>query len=119
MLSLLGWNPGTDQELFTLDDLITSFELSRVSKSGAKFNLDKTNWFNQQYLQNKTNNELTQLYETILKEKGLDFSYDFINKVVSLIKERAVFVKDFWNLSNYFFETPTSYNEKASKRMIK
>ena len=74
MLSFLGWNPGTDQELFTLDDLITSFELSRVSKSGAKFNLDKTNWFNQQYLQNKTNNELTQLYETILKEKGLDFS---------------------------------------------
>jgi glutamyl-tRNA synthetase len=119
MLSLLGWNPGTDQELFTLDDLITSFELSRVSKSGAKFNLDKTNWFNQQYLQNKTNNELTQLYETILKEKGLDFSYDFINKVVSLIKERAVFVKDFWNLSNYFFETPTSYNEKASRKQWK
>ena len=119
MLSFLGWNPGTDQELFTLDDLITSFELSRVSKSGAKFNLDKTNWFNQQYLQNKTNNELTQLYETILKEKGLDFSYDFINKVVSLIKERAVFVKDFWTLSNYFFETPTSYNEKASRKQWK
>jgi glutamyl-tRNA synthetase len=119
MLSFLGWNPGTDQELFTLDDLITSFELSRVSKSGAKFNLDKTNWFNQQYLQNKTNNELTQLYETILKEKGLDFSYNFINKVVSLIKERAVFVKDFWNLSNYFFETPTSYNEKASRKQWK
>ncbi len=119
MLSLLGWNPGTDQELFTLDNLISSFDLSRVSKSGAKFNLDKTNWFNQQYLQNKTNNELTQLYETILKEKGLNPSCDFINKVVSLIKERAVFVKDFWTLSNYFFETPTSYNEKASRKQWK
>ncbi len=119
MLSLLGWNPGTDQELFTLDNLISSFDLSRVSKSGAKFNLDKTNWFNQQYLQNKTNDELTKLYETILKEKGVSSSYDYINKVISLIKERAVFVKDFWNLSNYFFETPSSYNEKASKKQWK
>ena len=119
MLSLLGWNPGTDQELFTLNNLISSFELSRVSKSGAKFNLDKTNWFNQQYLQNKTNDELSKLYEIILKEKGLNSSYDYINKVISLIKERAVFIKDFWGLSSYFFETPSSYNEKASKKQWK
>ena len=71
------------------------------------------------YLQNKTNDELTKLYEIILKEKGVNSSYDFIKKVVSLIKERAVFVKDFWSLSNYFFETPSSYNEKASKKQWK
>jgi len=69
MLSLLGWNPGTEQELFVLEDLIVAFDLSRVSKSGAKFSLDKTKWFNQQYLQKKTNAHLAQLYLTILKNK--------------------------------------------------
>ena len=121
MLSLLGWNPGTEQELFVLEDLIAAFDLSRVSKSGAKFSLDKTKWFNQQYLQKKTNAQLTELYLTILKNKLPQPlpSKDYIKNVVSLIKERAVFVKDFWSLSNYFFERPEEYNEKAVKKQWK
>ena len=121
MLSLLGWNPGTEQELFVLEDLIVAFDLSRVSKSGAKFSLDKTKWFNQQYLQKKTNAQLTELYLTILKNKLPQPlpSKDYIKNVVSLIKERAVFVKDFWSLSNYFFERPEEYNEKAVKKQWK
>ena len=119
MLSLLGWNPGTEQELFSIEELITTFDLSRVSKSGAKFSLDKTNWFNQQYLQKKTDAELALLFSVILKNKKIKSSESYVEKVVSLIKERAVFVKDFWSLSCYFFKTPEDYNEKASKKQWK
>ena len=119
MLSLLGWNPGTEQELFSLKELITTFDLSRVSKSGAKFSLDKTNWFNQQYLQKKTDAELALLFSVILKNKKINSSKSYVEKVVSLIKERAVFVKDFWSLSSYFFKTPEDYDEKASKKQWK
>ena len=119
MLSLLGWNPGTEQEIFSLDELIEAFYLSRVSKSGAKFNPDKTNWFNQQYLQQKSNSELAELYLDILNGKKIDTDITYVEKVVSLIKERAVFVKDFWELSDYFFETPVKYDEKASKKQLK
>ena len=119
MLSLLGWNPGTEQEIFSLDELIEAFDLSRVSKSGAKFNPDKTNWFNQQYLQQKSNSELAELYLIILNGKKIDTDITYVEKVVSLIKERAVFVKDFWELSDYFFETPVKYDEKASKKQWK
>ena len=119
MLSLLGWNPGTEQELFSIEELITTFDLSRVSKSGAKFSLDKTNWFNQQYLQKKTDAELALLFSVILKNKKINSSESYVEKVVSLIKERAVFVKDFWSLSSYFFKTPEDYNEKASKKQWK
>ena len=119
MLSLLGWNPGTEQELFSIEELITTFDLSRVSKSGAKFSLDKTNWFNQQYLQKKTDAELALLFSVILKNKKIKSSEGYVEKVVSLIKERAVFVKDFWSLSCYFFKTPEDYNEKDSKKQWK
>jgi len=119
MLSLLGWNPGTEQELFSIEELITTFDLSRVSKSGAKFSLDKTNWFNQQYLQKKTDAELELLFSVILKNKKIKSSESYVEKVVSLIKERAVFVKDFWSLSSYFFKTPEDYDEKASKKQWK
>ena len=119
MLALLGWNPGTEQELFSIEELVQSFDLKRVSKSGAKFSPEKTNWFNQQYLQTKSNEELTKLYLPILSEKGISKEGFYIEKVVSLIKERAVFVSDFWNLSNYFFQAPTSYDEKAVKKAFK
>ena len=116
MLAFLGWNPGTEQEIFSLEELITSFDLKRVSKSGAKFNPDKTNWFQQQYMQTKDDTELTKVYQTILKEKGVCRDLVFIKKIISIIKERAVFVSDFWGLSSFFFETPQKYNEKASKK---
>ena len=116
MLALLGWNPGTEQEIFSLEQLTQVFDLNRVSKSGAKFNPDKTNWFNQQYLQTKSDEELTALYLPILKEKGILTDPLFVQKVVSLIKERAVFVTDFWDLSSFFFVAPTTYDAKASKK---
>ena len=113
MLALLGWNPGTEQEIFSLSELIQVFDLKRVSKSGAKFNPDKTKWFNQQYMQQKSVVELANLYKPILKEKGIERDKNMIEKVVSLVKERAVFVADFWELSNFFFEAPTTFDEKA------
>jgi glutamyl-tRNA synthetase len=116
MLAFLGWNPGTAQEIFSLAALIDAFDLNRVSKSGAKFNAEKASWFNQQYMQNADNMALTNLYLPILKEKGISTDKNFVLKVVSTIKERAIFVKDFWNLSNFFFETPTKFDEKASKK---
>jgi len=119
MLSLLGWNPGTEQEIFSLDGLVEAFDLKRVSKSGAKFNPDKTKWFNQQYLQQKDNSFLAQEFSTILNDKGIGVDKDYIEKVVSLIKERAVFVADFWELSSFFFETPSSYDPKAAKKQWK
>ena len=119
MLALLGWNPGTEQEIFSLEELTQTFELARVSKSGAKFSPDKTNWFNQQYLQTKSNKELTQLFIPILSEKGISTDNNYVEKVVSLIKERAVFVADFWNLSDFFFQAPSEYDAKASKKQWK
>lgn len=119
MLALLGWNPGTEQEIFSLEELVEAFDLSRVSKSGAKFSPDKTNWFNQQYLQTKSDEELTALYLPILEEKGITADENFTQKIVSLIKERATFVADFWELSNFFFENPSAYDEKAAKKQWK
>lgn len=119
MLALLGWNPGTEQELFSLKELTQVFDLKRVSKSGAKFSPDKTNWFNQQYMQTKTDSELTELYLPILQEKGVTSSAvekTYVEKVVSLIKERAIFVADFWGLSDFFFQAPAEYDAKASKK---
>ena len=116
MLAFLGWNPGTEQELFSLEELVNTFELKRVSKSGAKFSPEKASWFNQQYMQKKEDSELTDLYISILEKKGIYQSKDFVLKVVSSIKERAVFVKDFWELSSFFFENPEKYDAKASKK---
>ncbi|WP_276168628.1 glutamate--tRNA ligase [Zobellia alginiliquefaciens] len=121
-LALLGWNPGTEQEIFSLEELVETFSLQRVNKSGARFDPDKTKWYNQQYLQTKTNAELAKLYADILHEKSIavdEKPEDYLENVVGLIKERAVFVADFWDLSDYFFVPPTSYNEKAVKKQWK
>ncbi|MDO9274115.1 MAG: glutamate--tRNA ligase [Lutibacter sp.] len=119
MLALLGWNPGTEQEIFTLSALCETFTVERVSKSGAKFSPDKTNWFNQQYMLLKTDEDLAALYMPILSEKGIKKDLQFVTKVVSAIKERATFVNDFWELSNFYFETPAAYDEKAVKKQWK
>lgn len=121
-LVLLGWNPGTEQELFSLSELIEAFSLERVNKSGARFDPDKTKWYNQHYLQTKTDAELAGLFESIVQENASDSSLNnskAIEKIVSLIKERAVFVSDFWQLSDYFFLAPTSYAEKGVKKQWK
>jgi len=119
ILALLGWNSGTEQEIFTMQELIEQFSIDKIGKSGAKFDPEKAKWFNSQYLQSKSNDELADLYQTILKEKGLNFENDFVTKIVGLIKERANFVADFWNHSNFFFQAPTEYDAKMVKKQWK
>ena len=119
MLALLGWNPGTEQELFSLEELIQEFSLERVSKSGAKFSPEKTNWFNQHYLQQKENAEVAQLFTPLLTEKGITADSAYVETVVGLVKERAIFVKDLWELSAYFFTAPSEFDAKASKKQWK
>lgn len=119
-LALLGWNPGTEQELFTLEELVDSFSLERVNKSGARFDPDKTKWYNQQYMHQQDDATLAEAFLLHLKEKGITSkSNDYVQKVVSLIKDRATFVSDFWELGDYFFVAPTKYDEKAVKRQWK
>ena len=116
MLAFLGWNPGTDQEIFSIEELVDSFELSKVSKSGAKFNLDKAIWFNQQYLQRKSISELSEVFLMELINKKINTHIKYVEKIVSLIKERAVFVSDFWDLSHFFFLAPSQYDQRALKK---
>jgi glutamyl-tRNA synthetase len=113
-LALLGWNDGTEKEIFSLEELISKFDLNRIHKAGAKFDPDKNKWFNHQYLQLESDDNLAEAFEKILVEKNINTSLD-IKRIISLVKERADFVNDFWELSDYFFETPTNYDEKASK----
>lgn len=114
-LALLGWNDGSEKELFSLDELAASFDLSRVHKAGAKFDPDKNKWFNHQYLIKKDDVELANLFAPALLKKGIEVEQDKLVRIVSLIKERAHFVSEFWELSDYFFEAPEVYDEKASK----
>ena len=117
-LAFLGWNPGTEQENFTLEELINAFELERVHKAGARFDPDKTKWFNHHYMQEHSNEELARAFKEDSPElEEIDTNY--IAKVVGLIKERATFVHDFWNLSYFFFATPTELDEKAVKKAWK
>ena len=117
-LAFLGWNPGTEQELFNLDELINAFDLDRVNKAGARFDPDKIKWFNHHYMQEQSNDTLAEAFKNKRTElKDIDTSY--IAMVIGLIKERATFVNDFWDLSNFFFVAPESYDEKASKKAFK
>jgi len=119
MLSLLGWNPGTEQEFFNLEELVSAFEISRVHKSGAKFDPEKTKWFQQHYLQLQPNEDLASKFIEILAEKGITANLNYTTKVASLLKERAVFVNDLWDLGSYFFVAPTEFDAKASKKAWK
>jgi glutamyl-tRNA synthetase len=116
-LALLGWNDGTDQELFSLEELAEKFDLNRVHKAGAKFDPEKNKWFNHQYLQKQSDESLAKAFEKNVIEKNgkCDFSFVEMTKITSLIKERANFVSEFWDLADYFFVAPTSYDEKAAK----
>ena len=118
MLAFLGWNPGTEQELFSLQNLIEEFTLERVGKAGAKFDADKTKWFNQQYLRAKGNDELADLLEPLLIEKNINVSRDFLLGVCHLQKERATFIGDMAN-EPFYFIPPTEYDEKTKKKKWK
>ena len=116
-LALLGWNDGTEQEIFSLEELVEKFDLNRIHKAGAKFDPDKNKWFNHQYLQKQTDESLAKAFEKdVIKKLGkCDFSFVEMTKIVSMIKERAHFVNEFWDLADYFFAAPSSYDEKAAK----
>ena len=119
LLAMLGWNPGTEQEIFSMSELIEAFSLEKVGKSGAKFNPDKAKWFNKEYLRMRSDEELTGLFMPILKEHGVEADKDMVREVVALIKERATFVADFWDISWYLFKAPEEYAEKDAAKFWK
>ncbi len=145
LLAMLGWNPGNDQEIFSLEELVAAFSLERVVKSGARFNADKAKWYNKEYLRTKSAAELTQLYIPILESKGLQivdcpacalvagsemtaqgadfanriFSVQYVERIVALIQERASFVADFWDIASYLFVAPTEFVEKDAAKFWK
>nr|WP_321233953.1 glutamate--tRNA ligase [uncultured Psychroserpens sp.] len=117
-LAFLGWNPGTEQEIFSLEELVNAFDLERVNKAGARFDPDKIKWFNHYYMQEQDNYGLAIAFQNTRTElTAIDTQY--IEMVIALVKERASFVSDFWSLSHFFFLAPSSYDEKASKKAIK
>ncbi len=117
-LAFLGWNPGTEQELFSLEELIKTFNLSKVNKAGARFDPDKTTWFNHQYMQQQLDVNLAEEFKAIRPELA-EIDVNFIALVVGLIKERATFINEFWDFSHFFFVAPEAYNEKALKKAMK
>jgi len=119
LLALLGWNSGTEQEIFSMDELIQSFSLERVNKSGARFDPEKAKWFNHQYLVKKDNAELADQFMKILNEKGVKTEYSMVEKIVSLMKERVNFVHELWDQTSFFFQKPTSYDEASVKKFWK
>ncbi len=130
MLAMLGWNPGNDRELFTMPELVEAFSLERVIKSGAKFNPDKAKWYNKEYLRGKSASELAEAFIPVLEANGVrvvdgaadpdfgtkTFSRDYVERVITLTKERATFVADFWTIASYLFVAPTEYVEKDAAK---
>ena len=145
LLAMLGWNPGNDQEIFSLKELVAAFSLERVIKSGARFNADKAKWYNKEYLRMKSASELADAYVSMLEERGLKivdcpacaltagsgmtpegadfengiFSRQYVERVVALIQERATFVSDFWDIAPYLFKAPASFVEKDAAKFWK
>lgn len=119
MLAFLGWNPGTSKEIFSMGELINEFSLNRVGKSGAKFDFDKTKWYNQQYLRAKKNDMLAQELQLILKAQDINVENSFVAKVCNELKERATFVSDMWEEGKYFFVSPKEYDEKTLRKKWK
>ncbi len=118
-LALLGWNPGTEQEMFTLDELVQAFDISKCSKAGAKFAYEKGVWFNHEYILRKSSKEIATLFEPICREHGVKEPFERIEQVVAMMKDRVNFVKELWPLCSFFFEAPTSYDEKTAKKRWK
>ena len=119
MLALLGWNAGTEQEFFSMNELSELFSLERVVKSGARFDPEKAKWFNRHYFQQKDDAVLAEAFKPVLTEKGIFVSDELILKVVGTVKERCEFVADLWEQGNYFFVAPESYDEKTVKKKWK
>jgi len=118
-LALLGWNPGTEQEIFSLYELVNAFSFDRCSKSGAKFDFEKAKWFNHKYIQKTPDDILAEMFKPVLTENNISCGQEYVAKVIGLVKERVNFVKELWGQASFFFIAPTSYDEKAVKKRWK
>ena len=118
-LALLGWNPGNDQEVMSMDELIKAFNLSHCSKSGARFDYEKAKWFNHQYIQMKDNKEIASLFMPVVEAHGVHATPEYVEKVVGMMKGRVSFIKDLWDVCSFFFVAPTEYDEKTRKKRWK
>lgn len=119
ILAFLGWNPGTEQERFSMQELIQAFSLDKVGKAGARFDPEKARWFNHQYLVKKDDKQLLEPLKKILKEKGIQTTDEYTLKVIGLVKERADFISELWEQASFFFIQPTQYDPKALKKQWK
>ncbi len=115
-LAFLGWNPGTQQEIFSLDELIETFTIERVGKSGTKFDINKATWFNQQYLKNKPDEVLVAFLKAELDKQGISCEDGKATIISNMLRERVTFPKDFWEQGEYFFNAPTAYDQKTTKK---
>ena len=118
-LALLGWNPGNDQEVMSMEELIQAFDLHHCSKSGAKFDYEKGKWFNHQYIQKRSNQEIATMFQPILESHGIQADPAYVEKVVGMMKNRVNFVKELWETCSFFFVAPTEYDEKTRKKRWK
>lgn len=118
-LALLGWNPGDNTEIFSLNDLVEKFSLGRVNKHGARYDFNKLNWFNQQYLRSVSNSEIAKQLMPMLETKGHEFNNIYVEDVVALVKDRMVLVRDFWHVASYFFEAPQSFDQEVAQKRWK
>lgn len=118
-LALLGWNPGNDQEIMSLDEMVKLFDIHRCSKAGAKFDYVKGIWFNHEYILRMSNEKVAQLFMPILKEHGIDAPMDKVITVVGLMKGRVNFIKELWDTCKFFFVAPTTYDEKTVQKRWK
>ena len=118
-LALLGWNPGIDEEIFSMDELIARFSLERCSKNGARFDFEKGKWFNHKYIQMKSDREIAEMFLPIIQQHGINPEISTVEKVVSLVKERVSFIKDLWGQAAFFFLAPTEYDAKTVKKRWK
>ena len=119
ILALLGWNPGTEQEILSMDDLIKMFNISHISKSGAKFNVEKAKWFNHEYMQMHSDEEVARMFQPTLDEHGIKAEHDYVVKVCGMMKERISFISEMWDTTSYFFVAPTEYDPAAIKKRWK
>jgi glutamyl-tRNA synthetase len=119
MLALLGWNPGTEQEIFNMEELISSFSIERVHKSGSRFDPEKARWFNHQYLQKRTDNQLAMEYRDFLRARGFHIDIVDLEKLVALVKERVSFVKEIWLETDFFFKPPDNYDHEVVRKRWK
>jgi len=118
-LALLGWNPGTEQELFSLDELVKVFDITKCSKSGAKFDYQKGIWFNHEYILRKSDDEIARLFAPIVANNGVDESFERVRQVVHMMKDRVSFVKELWPLCSFFFIAPADFDAKTVKKRWK